>query len=260
MKRNDTTIAGTATVDTLTVAKAGEVSINISGDIKVLYILGKDSIITLGANTKIDKLIFPVGINAVDVIKNYDSVKSNIVQIVTADGKTVEAPTTSGSNSSVYIPNNPSSNSNRVEQITGSTIAAAGTYGPSTGKQVITRDLYINTANVNQQNVTINGSLILGEGIGEGDVHLNGVNVTGQTIVKGGGKNSIYFTDSVLATVIVNKNTGAVRIVAQGSTQVYEVQLETPTLVVEQNLNEGALKTLPFRKQFKQLAKVSRLS
>ncbi|MEK5184025.1 S-layer homology domain-containing protein [Solibacillus sp. FSL W7-1324] len=239
VKRNDTTISGTATVDTLTVAKAGEVSIEISGDIKVLNILEKDSIITLGSDTKIDKLILPVGFNAVDIIKNYDSVKSNIAKIVTADGKAVEAPTTSGANT-VYIPSNPSSNSNRVEQITGSTIAAAGTYGPSTGKQIITGDLFINTANVNLQNVTINGNLILGEGIGEGDVHLNGVNVTGQTIVKGGGKNSIYFTDSVLATVIVNKNTGAVRIVAQGSTQVYEVQLETPTLVVEQNLSEGS--------------------
>lgn len=239
VKRNDTTVAGTATVDTLTVAKAVEASINIEGTIKTLNILEKGSNITLGANTKIDKLILPVGVNAVDVIKNYESIKSNIAQIVTANGDTVEAPTTPGSNS-VYIPSNPSSNSNRVEQITGTTIAAAGTYGPTTGKQVITGDLFINTANVNLQNVTINGNLILGEGIGEGDVHLNGVNVTGQTIVKGGGKNSIYFTDSVLATVIVNKNTGAVRIVAQGSTQVYEVQLETPTLVVEQNLDSGS--------------------
>ncbi|MBD8035772.1 S-layer homology domain-containing protein [Solibacillus sp. A46] len=236
VNRNETTVAGTATVDTLTVVKAGEVSINIEGTIKTLNVLGKDSNITLGANTKIDKLILPVDVNAVDVIKNYDSIKSNIAQIVTSDGVKVEAPTTSGSNS-VYIP---TSNDNRVEQISGSTISSAGTYGPSTGKQVINGDLFINTANVNLQNVTINGNLILGEGIGEGDVHLKGVNVTGQTIVKGGGKNSIYFTDSVLATVIVNKNTGAVRIVAQGSTQVYEVQLETPTLVVEQNLAEGS--------------------
>lgn len=236
VNRNDTTVAGTATVDTLTVVKAGTVSINIEGTIKTVNVLEKDSNITLGTNTKVGKFILPVGTSAVDVIKNYESIKSNIAQIVTADGVKVEAPTTSGSNSE-YIP---TSNGNRVEQISGSTISAAGTYGPTTGKQVITGDLFINTANVNLQNVTINGNLILGEGIGEGDVHLNGVNVTGQTIVKGGGKNSIYFTDSVLAIVIVNKNTGAVRIVAQGNTQVYEVQLETPTLVVEQNLAEGS--------------------
>ncbi|MEK4128681.1 S-layer homology domain-containing protein [Solibacillus sp. FSL W8-0474] len=240
LNRNDTTVAGTVNVDTLTMVKASKASINIEGKIKTLNVLEKDSNITLGANTKIDKLILPVSVKVVDVIKNYDSIKSNIAQIVTANGDAVEAPTTSGSNS-VYIPSTPiSNNDNRAEQITGSTISTAGTYGPTTGKQVIAGDLFINTANVNLQNVTINGNLILGEDIGEGDVHLKGVNVTGQTIVKGGGKNSIYFTDSVLATVIVNKNSGAVRIVAQGRTQVYEVQLETPTLVVEQNLAEGS--------------------
>ncbi|KKB44975.1 hypothetical protein [Bacillus thermotolerans] len=90
------------------------------------------------------------------------------------------------------------------------------------------------------RNTVIKGDLILGEAVGEGDVHLEGVTVEGTTFVNGGGENSIYFNDSVLATVIVNKNTGAVRIVAQGSTQVIEVQLETPTRVVEGELDEGA--------------------
>ncbi|MEK4384781.1 hypothetical protein MKZ25_03145 [Solibacillus sp. FSL W7-1464] len=90
------------------------------------------------------------------------------------------------------------------------------------------------------RNTVIEGDLILGEGIGEGEVYLHGVTVKGQTIVNGGGTESIYFTDSVLATVIVNKNTGAVRIVAKGSTQVYEVQLETPTIVREEGLDANA--------------------
>ena len=38
----------------------------------------------------------------------------------------------------------------------------------------------------------------------------------------------------------MNKNTGAVRIVAQGSTQVFEVQLETPTIVEEDELEGNA--------------------
>lgn len=117
---------------------------------------------------------------------------------------------------------------------------APGTYGPVTGKQVIQGDYTVSSPGVTLQNMTITGDLILGSGIGEGDVHLNGVTVQGTTRVNGGGTNSIFFTDSVLATVIVNKNTGAVRIVAQGSTQVFEVQLETPARIVEQDLTGNA--------------------
>lgn len=121
-----------------------------------------------------------------------------------------------------------------------SELTQPGTYGPTSGSQVIEGNLIVNSPGVILRNVTIKGDLILGEQIGEGDVHLQGVNVQGKTIVNGGGKNSIYFTDSVLATVIVNKNTGGVRIVAQGNTQVVEVQLETPTLVVESGLSGNA--------------------
>ncbi|PIC63503.1 hypothetical protein CSV79_11530 [Sporosarcina sp. P13] len=115
-----------------------------------------------------------------------------------------------------------------------------GTYGPATGTQVIAGDFTVSSPGVNLQNMVIEGNLILGPAVGEGDVHLNGVTVQGTTIINGGGENSIYFTDSVLATVIVNKNNGAVRIVAQGSTQVFEVQLETPARVVEQGLTGNA--------------------
>lgn len=86
------------------------------------------------------------------------------------------------------------------------------------------------------RNLEIDGDLIIDKAVGEGNVKLEGVTVKGNTIINGGGTNSIYFTDSILATVIVNKNNGAVRIIAQGDTEVYEVQLETPARIVEQNL------------------------
>src|SRR5690606_27264528 len=116
------------------------------------------------------------------------------------------------------------------------TIKTAGIYGPATGTETVQGNVTISSPDVTLRNTVIEGDLILGEGIGEGEVYLHGVTVKGQTIVNGGGTESIYFTDSVLATVIVNKNTGAVRIVAKGSTQVYEVQLETPTIVREEGL------------------------
>ncbi|WP_156473401.1 chitobiase/beta-hexosaminidase C-terminal domain-containing protein [Clostridium colicanis] len=85
--------------------------------------------------------------------------------------------------------------------------------------------------------MAINGSLILAEGIGEGDIILENVTVTGDTYVRGSENNSIHFRNSTLATIIVNKNDGQVRIVAEGDTKFIEVQLETPAIV---QIPEGA--------------------
>jgi predicted peroxiredoxin len=121
------------------------------------------------------------------------------------------------------------------------TINKEGTYGPKSGEQLLIQgNVTINSPNVTLQNVKITGDLILGEGIGEGEVTLNNVNVSGTTYVKGGGVNSIHFNDSVLATVIVNKNDGKVRIVASGNTRVIEVQLESPAKIEENNLTNGS--------------------
>ena len=49
----------------------------------------------------------------------------------------------------------------------------------------------IDNQNITLMNSVINGDLILGEGIGDGDVHLLNVTVKGETIVRGGGENNI---------------------------------------------------------------------
>ncbi|MGC5324917.1 pectate lyase-like adhesive domain-containing protein, partial [Brevibacillus sp. SYSU BS000544] len=98
----------------------------------------------------------------------------------------------------------------------------------------------ISSPNVTLRNTIITGNLLLSEDIGEGDVTLDGVEVRGNTIVKGGGANSIHFNNTVLLTVIVNKNNGAIRIVASGSTRVTEVQLESTVKIQEQGLSEGS--------------------
>ncbi|AZB44640.1 hypothetical protein CEF21_21410 [Bacillus sp. FJAT-42376] len=119
-----------------------------------------------------------------------------------------------------------------------STITAAGDYGKDT-VETIDGNVTVSVAGVNLKNLHIKGDLILDEGIGQGDVFLNGVKVEGKTLVKGGGENSIHFTDSVLATVIVNKNDGKVRIVASGNTQVAEVHLESAAKIEEDDLAAG---------------------
>lgn len=108
------------------------------------------------------------------------------------------------------------------------------------GGYTLQGNVSINTPGVSLNSLNITRDLVLGAGIGEGDVNLNTVNVTGTTIVKGGGTNSVHVNDSVLATVIVNKNNGAVRIVVSGSTTVTEVQLETAARLEESNVNSDS--------------------
>ncbi|MGF2617983.1 hypothetical protein FZC84_22075 [Rossellomorea vietnamensis] len=120
------------------------------------------------------------------------------------------------------------------------TITEPGIYGSSTERTIVEGDLIIDSPDVTLTNMIIKGNLLISENVGEGDVTLRNVTVEGETTVSGGGENSIYFEDSILATVIVNKNTGAVRIVATGSTEVVEVQLDSPVRVEETGLDAGS--------------------
>lgn len=112
----------------------------------------------------------------------------------------------------------------------------AGTYSDGTIKGNVT----ISAANVNLNNMVIEGNLIIEQSVGDGEVYFNNVEVKGTTHVLGGGKNSVYFEDSILATVIVNKNTGAVRVVVKGETLVQEVFLESSAILQEESTSETA--------------------
>ena len=75
----------------------------------------------------------------------------------------------------------------------------------------------INTSGVTLNNMTINGDLIIAEGVGSGEVFLNNVTVTGDTIVRGGGTNSIYIQgNSSISNLIIEKtDDGQIRIVTE---------------------------------------------
>lgn len=119
-----------------------------------------------------------------------------------------------------------------------------GTYGPAQGTETINRDVMISVAGVTLQNTIINGNLLLGVGIGEGDVHLNGVTVKGKTTVKGGGENSIHVINSELFTVIVDKQNGMVRIVTSGSTSIEHTTLQSGAKLEEQDRNGTGFKNV----------------
>ncbi len=235
-------LTGKGAINKVSIENNVEFNLDIVGNVNEIQILNSNTKINLGQNIVIDRLVLPVGLGVSDVISNYSSHKSKIKEVVNSQGSKIDTSSNSNAGGSSDSGGNTGSNGNPNggSNIAPTNITSAGTYGPATGTQTIQGDVTISSQGVTLRNVIVTGKLILEEAIGEGDVHLQGVNVQGETVVKGGGKNSVYFTNSLLATVIVNKNTGAVRIVAQGSTQVYEVQLDSPTIVVENNLSGNA--------------------
>ncbi len=112
----------------------------------------------------------------------------------------------------------------------------AGVYGSKSQTTTVKGSVAVTAGGVTLNNMVIEGDLLLAESIGEGDVYLNQVTVKGKTTINGGGKNSIHLQDSVVLTVIVNKKDGSIRIVAEGSTTVEEITLQSGARLVESNL------------------------
>jgi len=81
----------------------------------------------------------------------------------------------------------------------------AGTYGPADGTQTIEGNVTISAPDVILQNTEITGNLLIAASVGEGNVNLKNVNVTGTTTINGGGAHSIYIDNSTLGNVISNK-------------------------------------------------------
>ena len=109
----------------------------------------------------------------------------------------------------------------------------AGNYGPETGVATVTGNVYINAPGVVLSNTIITGDLLIGDGVGKGDVTLKNVTVKGTTTINGGGRNSIHVVDSVLVTVIVNKKDGSIRIVTEGNSSVEQITLQSGALLEE---------------------------
>jgi hypothetical protein len=106
-------------------------------------------------------------------------------------------------------------------------IVQEGTYGPGSGLATFKGDLFIAGPGITLQNVLIEGNLIIGSAVGEGDLTLNTVEVKGDTIVRGGGANSIHLNNTIMFSIIVDKHSGAVRLVADNGTSVAQVTLQS---------------------------------
>ncbi len=107
-----------------------------------------------------------------------------------------------------------------------------GTYSAN----VVEGNVAINVRDVNLEDTTITGNLIIGEGVGDGNVKLKNVTVKGDTIVKGGGLNSIIIEDSQIRNIIIIKEDNKVRIVAVGATTIEQVDMQSGGKLEEQDV------------------------
>ncbi|WP_339255013.1 S-layer homology domain-containing protein [Paenibacillus sp. FSL P2-0136] len=117
-----------------------------------------------------------------------------------------------------------------------------GIYGPLSGMSEVDSDVVVSVPGITLRNMNITGDLLLGEGIAEGDVRLQNVTVRGNTAIEGGGVNSIHLADSTLGSVRVDKEDGSVRVVAEGKTQIHNLQIQSAAAV--ESLTGAEISTL----------------
>ncbi|PKM77227.1 MAG: hypothetical protein CVU90_08750, partial [Firmicutes bacterium HGW-Firmicutes-15] len=188
--------------------------------------------------------------NTLDVVLNAlessgiqltEQVKNDLVNQLKELG--IDVPSLEGS-STPSTPNSggSGSDSDTSTSIVSITYSTAGTYGGVSGSpQTINGNVVITVPGVTLQYMVITGNLVLGEGIGNGDVTLNNVKVQGNTLVNGGGSNSVEIIDCDLYTVTVDKQTEpkTVRIVAKGSSIVGALTLNSGAKLEEEGVSTG---------------------
>ncbi len=86
-------------------------------------------------------------------------------------------------------------------------------------------NIMINKPDVTLKDVKIKGDLIIGDGVGDGNVTLDNVAISGRVVVRGGGANSIRITGgSVVENIIIDRGAdGRIRVYAEDGTEVGEI-------------------------------------
>lgn len=102
-----------------------------------------------------------------------------------------------------------------------------GTYYQTAGVYTddVENSLLVNVPNVTIKDAKIAGDLVVGDGVGEGDLTLENVSIGGRLVVRGGGVNSIHVKGSTVSSVVVAKVNGAIRVVADNSSKVEYINI-----------------------------------
>lgn len=121
-------------------------------------------------------------------------------------------------------------------------ISDAGTYTDDLNGNVM-----VNAPGVILQDMTITGDLIIGEGVGNGEVTLDGVELLGRLVVRGGGENSIVIkNESSVGNVILSKTgDGGVRLYTEEGCRVEVVYIPDgkDDIILEGTFNQVSVDT-----------------
>ncbi|QJC50501.1 family 16 glycosylhydrolase [Paenibacillus albicereus] len=113
-----------------------------------------------------------------------------------------------------------------LDRLAGDIVAAPGTHVKAKAGNLV-----VKSGGVVVQGTEVAGDLYLAPGIGEGDVTLKGVRVKGRILVQGGGANSIHLEDSTAGEVVVDKASGPVRVVLEGSSEIGRLQAQSRSTI-----------------------------
>jgi hypothetical protein len=113
--------------------------------------------------------------------------------------------------------------------------------------EVADGNVMINAPGVTLKNITVNGDLIIGDGVGDGEVELDNVNVTGRLVVRGGGANSIVIKgSSQIGNVIIARVDGTVRVFAESGAEIEVIHIEDGS---DEVIIEGSVGTLEIKSE-----------
>lgn len=97
-------------------------------------------------------------------------------------------------------------------------------------------NMIVNTGGIILEDVNADGNLYLTQGIGNGEVTIKDSKIKGKVFVRGGGINSIYFINTDIEDLYIDKKDGKVRVVLSESTQVQNLNvLENAKLEIEKD-------------------------
>ena len=102
-------------------------------------------------------------------------------------------------------------------------------------------NVMINVADVTLKDVNLDGDLIIGDGVGDGNVTLDNVQIAGRLVVRGGGTESIIIKgNSNIGRLIIAKVDGSVRVFTEDGTIVETIEVVDGKneVIIEGNLEE----------------------
>lgn len=104
-------------------------------------------------------------------------------------------------------------------------------------------NIIVKASGVTLADTTVGGDLIIGDGVGDGDIALDGVTVQGRLIIRGGGENSVHLQNSRIAgEVVVQNRNHPVRLALSGSSSTGTIRVRS-ALTLEGSADALVLET-----------------